>query len=103
MVYTRRVSAVQKRRQAVELVIGYHKLEGKVVPLQKPLAMLQKHCGSGGEGACAQALEYKVQEGCWGFRFRQLHTSGSESLLPQLSRSWASSERSASSRVDQYR
>ena len=69
MIYTFCVCAAQKRRQAVELVIGYHKLEGKLVPLQKPLAMLQKHCGSGAEGASAQDAEYKVQVGYWGFPF----------------------------------
>ena len=31
-----------QKKDVIELTIGYHKLEGKVVQLKKPLAMLEK-------------------------------------------------------------
>ena len=31
-----------QKKDAVELVVGYHQLEGQLLPLKKPLAMLEK-------------------------------------------------------------
>jgi len=41
----------------VELIIGYHQLEGQIVMLKKPLAMLEKCCTGSGE---EQAVGYQV-------------------------------------------
>ena len=47
------------------MIIGYHQLEGEIVSLKKPLAMLEKQVGSGAEGGEMQSVEqcttaYKV-------------------------------------------
>jgi hypothetical protein len=58
--------AMQKK-DSVELIIGYHQLEGQIVMLKKPLAMLERCCAESGEG---KAVEYEVgqfqafKEGC---------------------------------------
>ena len=49
-------SALQKK-DTVEMTIGYHQLEGKIVVLNKPLAMLEKCCTGVGE---EQKLGYQV-------------------------------------------
>lgn len=47
------------------MIIGYHQLEGEIVSLKKPLAMLEKQIGSGAEGGEMQSVKqcttaYKV-------------------------------------------
>ena len=45
----------------IELTIGYHKLTGKVVPLKKPLVLMEKHTAAeDGDDGSPQPLEYKV-------------------------------------------
>jgi hypothetical protein len=46
-----------QKKDCVELIIGYHQLEGQIVMLKKPLAMLEKCCTRNGE---EHAVEYKV-------------------------------------------
>ena len=54
------------------MIIGYHQLEGEIVSLKKPLAMLEKRVGSGAEGGEIQSIKqcttaYKVMHMCMPF------------------------------------
>ncbi len=59
-----------QRPDTVELVIGYHLLEGKMVDLKKPFAILEKQqpemdgeIAEACNDAIRQSTEYKVQRG----------------------------------------
>lgn len=50
-----------QKKNVVELIIGYHQLEGQLVPLKKPLAMLEKvpeECGTGSTATCYQVCSF---------------------------------------------
>ena len=55
-------------KDTLTLTIGYHQLEGKKMPLKKPLAILEKDEAKGGEGGIA----YKASgRGLMGSRWPQ--------------------------------
>ena len=61
----------------VELTVGYHQLEGKLVALTKPLAVLEKRAIGGMDqlGAKEAAVEYKVRPCCPNIEVESLQQS----------------------------